>query len=348
MGERRVALRGTCGVRSLLPASVAALVAVLLLLAASPAEAEALRTAHEALVEPTRRAHMIADAETLGAQSSGTPSNVDGVASGLLHRAEEIEAELALTQDDEGLLAKLTRTRINAADAMIQKGASESKSGTEEVREQFALAAASWSEYLKAAKRPSVGLAALVAPALFQLAELSSDGEEALKNVKAAAAAEKIVAEGRPGKNSWSTLAFYELFAQRYKAADESIEKAISYAQTKFERESIEKKFEEVEKKAKHFGRAEKASVRKAAEPDRAERGARRARALRIGGPGSAARQLTSSVSLVGGRPCRASAHFYGSDAGQDHPTSRSARRPSYRQRFTFVCVQPHRPAISP
>jgi hypothetical protein len=255
MGERRVALRGTCGVRSLLPASKAASLAILLVLASSPADAAALGAAHAAVVEPTRRAHTIARAVTLGDQSFGTASNAEGAASGLVHRAEEIEAQLAQTPGDEGLLADLTRTRINAADAMIQKGAGESKSGTEEVREQFALAAASWSEYLKAAKRPSVGLAALVAPALFQLAELSSDGEEALKNVKAAAVAEKIVAEGRPGKNSWSTLAFYELFAQRYKAADESIEKAISYAQTKFERESIEKKFEEVEKKAKRFGR---------------------------------------------------------------------------------------------
>ncbi len=172
-----------------------------------------------------------------------------------MHRAEEIEAQLAQTPDDEGLLAELTRTRIKAADAMIQSGAGETKSGTEEVRQQFALAAAAWSEYLKAARRPGAGLAALVAPALFQLAELSSGGQEALRWVKRAAAAQKIVAEGRPGKNSWSMLAFYELFAQRYKAADESIEEAIGYTQTKFERESIEKKFEEVEKKAKRFGR---------------------------------------------------------------------------------------------
>ena len=43
--------------------------------------------------------------------------------------------------------------------------------------------------------------------------------------------------------------------AERYKAADESIKQAISYTHTKFEREAIEKQFEEVEKKAKQFGR---------------------------------------------------------------------------------------------
>jgi hypothetical protein len=73
--------------------------------------------------------------------------------------------------------------------------------------------------------------------------------------VKVAAAAQKIAAESRPGKNSWSTLAFYDLFAQYYNAADESIEKATSYTNTKFERESIEKRLEEVEKDAKQFGR---------------------------------------------------------------------------------------------
>jgi hypothetical protein len=92
-----------------------------------------------------------------------------------------------------------------------------------------------------------------------RLAELSWNSKEALKNVKAAAAAQKIVTESRPGKHSWSTLALYHLFAQNYKAADASFEKAISYMHTKYERESFEKKFEEVERNAKRFGKTLKA-----------------------------------------------------------------------------------------
>jgi hypothetical protein len=95
----------------------------------------------------------------------------------------------------------------------------------EEVKQQLALAGVVWSKYLKVAKKPSPGLASLVAPALFQLAEFSSNSQKALKNVKPAAAAQKIAAEGRPGKNRWSTVAFHDLFAQKYNAADESIEK---------------------------------------------------------------------------------------------------------------------------
>jgi hypothetical protein len=209
-------------------------VAILLVLASPPADAGAVRA--KAAVEPAS-------------------SSVESTVSSLLKQAEEIEAELAQTPGDEGLLANLTRTRISAANAMITNGTGDSKVGGEAMRQQLAFAHVAWSKYLKVAKPPSPGLAILVAPALFQLAELSSNSQDALKNVKAAAAAQRIAVESRPGKNSWSTLAFYDLFAQYYNAADESIEKATSYTNTKFERESIEKRFEEVEKDAKQFGR---------------------------------------------------------------------------------------------
>lgn len=221
-------MRPTCGIRALLSALAGAFVAMLLVLASPPANAEAVRA---------------------------NTSSVENAAAGLVKQAEEIEAELAQTPGDEVLLENLTRTRVDAANAMTAAGTLDSKSDVEEMKQQLGLAGVAWSKYLKVANKPSPGLASLVAPALFQRAELSSNTHEALKSVKPAAAAQKIAAEGRPGKNSWSTLAFYDLFAQRYSAADESIEKAISYTNTKFERESIEKKFNEVEKDAKQFGR---------------------------------------------------------------------------------------------
>ena len=112
-----------------------------------------------------------------------------------------------------------------------------------------------WSKYVDAAAEPSAGLAVQVSPALFQLAELSTSGEEALENVKAATAAQQIVAEGRPSLNSLSTLGIYQAFAQEYKAANKSIEEATKFAQTKFERESLENQFKETEKQAKEFGK---------------------------------------------------------------------------------------------
>jgi hypothetical protein len=232
MGKTGAPLRRTCGIRAVLPALAGAFVAILLVLASPPADAGAVQ-----------------------AGRSRTTSSAESVVSSLLGQAEQIEAELAQTPGDEGLLANLTRTRVSAANTMVTDGAGESKSGVEEVRQQLVLAGVAWSQYLKVARKPIPGLAALVAPALFQLAELSSNSQEALKNVKAAAAAQKIVTEGRPGKGSWSTLALYDLFAQNHKAADASFEKAISYMHTKYERESFEKRFEEVERSAKRFGK---------------------------------------------------------------------------------------------
>jgi hypothetical protein len=248
-------LRLCPGIRVLLPGLAGAFAAILLVLASPPADAEAFGVGYKAAVEPTFRAHTTVDERTLGTRRSGTTSSVESAASGLVKRAEEIETELVQTPGDEALLASLTRTRIDAANTMSAHGAGDSKGGTEELRQQFALAGVAWSEYVKVAKKPSVGLAVLVAPAFFALAELSLNSREALKSVKVAAEVQEIVAEGRPGKSSWSTLAFYDLFAQNYKTADESLEKATRYINTKSERESLEKKFEEAEKAAKQFGR---------------------------------------------------------------------------------------------
>jgi hypothetical protein len=185
----------------------------------------------------------------------GTSSSGESAAASFEKQAEHIETKLAKSPEDEDLLAGLTRTRINAANSMITNGKGESSGGIEEIKGQLALASEGWSKYVDAAGEPSAGLAIQVAPAMFQLAELSASGPEALENVKAATEAEQIVAEQRNDLNSWSTLALYALFAQNFKLAEEAKEEAIKLANTKFERESFENKYEEVEKNAKEFGK---------------------------------------------------------------------------------------------
>ena len=184
----------------------------------------------------------------------GSSSSESAVAS-LEKQAENVEAKLAKNPGDEDVMANLTRARISVANAMLTNGAGESQSGVEEYKQELAQASEDWSNYLKAAKEPSPGLATQVAPALFQLAELSSSSTAAEENVKAATEAQELVAEARPSLGSYSTLAFYALFTQNYKAAEEAREKAAKYATTKFERESFENKYEEVEKNAKEFGK---------------------------------------------------------------------------------------------
>ncbi len=224
MGKRKTSLRRTGGVRTLLP--VLGIFAAVLALLVAPAA---------------------------GAATVAQPESSESAVSNLETRAKDIEAELAHAPRDEVLLANLTRTRISVANAMIAEAPVQPK-GVKEVRRQLTLAGVAWSKYLKVARKPGPWLAILVGPALFQLAELSTNSQEAFKNVKAAAAAQKIGAEGRPSKNSWSALSFYDLFAQRYHAADEALAKALARTKTKFERESLEKQFNEVEANAKLFG----------------------------------------------------------------------------------------------
>ena|ERR1700710_1399353 len=97
-GKSRVSWRQTRGISALLPTLAGAFVALLLVVAPPPAEAGAV-------------------------QVGGPASDVEGAASNLLKRAEEIEAELARRPDSEALLAQLTRTRINAANTLISDGA---------------------------------------------------------------------------------------------------------------------------------------------------------------------------------------------------------------------------------
>jgi hypothetical protein len=194
----------------------------------------------------------------------GTGASGESAAQSLEKQAVNIEAKLKKSPGDEDLLASLTRTRINVANAMITAGGANE----EEVKQQLALASEDWSEYTAATDEPSAGIAVQVSPALFQLAQLSTGGEEALENIKAANEAQKIVAEARPSLNSLSTLAIYSLFAQEYKPAEEALEKAKGFATTKFERESLENQFQKYEKNAKEFGqslKAEKATNNKSA-----------------------------------------------------------------------------------
>jgi len=184
----------------------------------------------------------------------GISSSVESAAQSFEKQAENIEAKLVKTPDDEALLASLTRARINAANSMITSGKGESEGGVEEIKNQLALASEDWSNYVAAASEPSAGLAIQAAPALFQLAELSTTGPEAMENVKAATDAEEIVAKQRSDLNSWSTLAFYALYAQNFKLAEEAKKEAVKLAGTKFERESFENQYEKIEKSAKEFG----------------------------------------------------------------------------------------------
>jgi hypothetical protein len=159
---------------------------------------------------------------------------------------------------EEALLGNLTRTQVTAANATYSDLTSKSSVSTDEIEgwhHQLSQASEDWSRYLEKAKKPSAGVAALAAPVLFALAENSSSTGQALENVKAAAEAQTMVAEQRPSLGTWSNAAIYTLFTLDFDKAEEQKEEAAKLANTKFERESFENKYEEVEKNAKEFGK---------------------------------------------------------------------------------------------
>jgi hypothetical protein len=199
----------------------------------------------------------------------GSNTSGESAVSSLEKEAVRIEGKVAKEPENTDLLANLTRARISVATAMVAgAGGEASQQLVEEVKTQFSKVNEDWAEYTAAVSEPSVGLAIQVAPAIFQLAELSSTSEEAAENVKVATEAQEIVAEARPSIGSLSQLSYYLLFTQNYKAAEKAKEETVALMNSKFERETFENKFEEVEKNAKTFGQgleSEKASKSKTA-----------------------------------------------------------------------------------
>ena len=185
----------------------------------------------------------------------GTSSTGESAAQVAEKQAVAIEQRIAKEPaKEEVLLGNLTRARVTVANAMVSEGIN-SEGEVEEWRQQMSKASEDWSKYLAVAKEPSAGIAQVVAPAMFQYAENSTSTDAALENIKIASEAQTMVAEKRPSLGTWSNAAIYTLFTLDYKKAEEQKEEAAKLANTKFERESFENKFEEVKKNAEQLGK---------------------------------------------------------------------------------------------
>jgi hypothetical protein len=184
-------------------------------------------------------------------------------------QAERIEVKLEKDPGEPKLLGSLTRAQINAGNAQVTVEPSGARQVSTEAGQEYQKAYQSWSEYLKATKEPEAGLALLVAPMLFQLAELSTSYPQADTRVESASEAQQIVADQRPSVNAWTTLAFYSYFTNP-KRAEEARAEALKLA-PKGQREEIEKQLDEFKKNAGSY-RGEKAKAEKA-EKEAAEAG---------------------------------------------------------------------------
>jgi DNA-binding protein YbaB len=186
----------------------------------------------------------------------GTSGGSSNPAQPYEEEAAKVERKLKKDPEDPELLQQLTHAQVNAGNQSIETNSSGEQALTVTAVQHWQKASESWSKYLKATDEPEANLAQLMSTMLFTLASSASrTTDEALSNVAAAATAQRIVAEARPSLNSLSTLAFYEDFAQNYKAAEKAGNEAKKLTGSKFERESFENKLEEVSKQARKFGK---------------------------------------------------------------------------------------------
>src|ERR1700761_2637766 len=113
----------------------------------------------------------------------GTTTTGESAQQNFEKQATSIEARLAKEPESDKLLGNLTQTRINTINVML--AAEPTSAGeVEEIEHQLALASEDWSKYLASTSEPSPALAAQAAAKLFQMAELSTTGPEALEDVK--------------------------------------------------------------------------------------------------------------------------------------------------------------------
>jgi hypothetical protein len=166
-------------------------------------------------------------------------------------QAERLERKLRKDPEDPQLLMSLARAQVSAANSLL----SLEPSGEDlaKATQEYQLANNTWSEYLKAADEPNAGLAQLMAPALFALAESSRSYEQADARIETATEAQRIVAEQRPNLNSLSTLALYTYFSGDFAAAEKAEAEAKKMTKAKFEREQLEKQLKETKKSAVAF-----------------------------------------------------------------------------------------------
>jgi hypothetical protein len=194
-----------------------------------------------------------------------TGNKVSAATSQFEEQAQRFEHKLIKSPEDPELLLGLTKARINAGNSAVEQTSTGELVPTVESTQQLQKASAAWSEYLEATDEPSSGAAQLVANALFTLAQTSSSTPEAEANIKAAAEAQKIVADARPSLNALSTYALYTLYTFNYAAAEKANAEAAKLTTSKLQREELEKNFEAVKKRAHEFqkGVAEAAKAAK-------------------------------------------------------------------------------------
>lgn len=175
--------------------------------------------------------------------------------------AERIEARLKTEPGkEEQLLIRLTRSRINAGNALVEVEPGElTQEVTPEAEDEYEKALEAWERYLEnVSGQPDPAVAQLVAGTFFRLAESATSTRAAEESIATAAEAQRIAARQQPSVGALSTLAYYEYFNGDFKAGDAAKQRAIDAVPSKQEAKAVEAQLKELRKNAKQFAQRKK------------------------------------------------------------------------------------------
>lgn len=170
--------------------------------------------------------------------------------------AERIEERLKTEPGkEEQLLIRLTRTRINAGNSLVEiEPGQVTQEVTPEAEDEYEKALEAWERYLESVEgEPNAAVAQLVAGTFFRLAESATSTRAAEENIATAAEAQRIAVAQRPSVGALSTLAYYEYFNGNFEAGDEVKQRAIDEVPSKQEAKAVEAQLKELRKNARQF-----------------------------------------------------------------------------------------------
>jgi hypothetical protein len=176
-------------------------------------------------------------------------------------QADRLDQKLQRRPNDEALLLAATRTRISYGNTLAEVDPTTGQpTVTSDARDQYEMAADTWARYLKVAEgEKSAGVALLVANALFTLAQSDTTPDAIDADVKAAARAQRIVAEQRPNVGTLSTLATFEYYSLDFTAGDRAAQQAEQAATSPSQRKLVKQQLAATRKQAKRYQKQVKA-----------------------------------------------------------------------------------------
>jgi hypothetical protein len=204
--------------------------------------------------------------DTLGLGGGG--SSVD---SALQDQIDSAQKAVDVAPNDPAKLLELARTEATVAKQQVEFDDQGNPKPSSDASELYAKAADNWAKYLKVnGKKPvDPGAAILLADGFFYLAQTSTTIGDADTNIKDAAAAQALVAEGLPGSNTFYKLALYSYFAGETQQAEEAAKK-VEVGAAGTQKAQLVKQFAQLAESAKAFRK----QVKDASKPQKGGAGA--------------------------------------------------------------------------